>query len=128
MKYWLTFLIVVMMSIVGLNLFAQSSGTAELTAPNFRLPGTGSTQVVGAAIASAATIAPTSVIHHVTGTTAVVNITVPYTNFAGQVILIPDGAFTTTNAGNIAIASTAVVSKALIMTYDPVQAKWYPSY
>lgn len=87
--------------------------------------------VVGAVVASATTIAPTAPAFHVSGTTAVVNITVPAAcpSLATCVLtLIPDGIFTTTTAGNIALASTAVVSKALIMTWDPVAAKWYPSY
>lgn len=85
---------------------------------------------VGAAVASAATIVPTGPIFHVTGTAAIVNITAPsyFTLSAGCMTLIPDGIYTTTNAGNIAIASTAVVSKAMIMCYDPVATKWYPSY
>jgi hypothetical protein len=127
-KVAITSLIVLMMGIVGINLYAQSSATAELAAPNFRLPGTGSNAVLGPALASAATIAPTHAVHHVTGTTNVVNITPPWTGFTGQIVLIPDAIFATTAAGNIALASTAVVSKALIMTYDPVAAKWYPSY
>lgn len=85
---------------------------------------------VGAAIASATTIAPTNPVFHVTGTTDVVTITVPPACPATgcQIIIVPDGIFHTTNAGNVAIASTAVVSKALIMTYDPGSSKWYPSY
>ncbi len=85
---------------------------------------------VGAALASAATIAPTQPIHHVTGTVAVATITPPpgFGGNGGQIILIPDALFTTTTAGNIALATTAVVNKALIMTYDPATAKWYPSY
>lgn len=86
---------------------------------------------LGTNIASATTIAPTQMIHHVTGTTAVVNITPPAlfaAGIGGQITLIPDGAWSTTNAGNIAIATTAVVSKALIMTYDSGTGKWYPSY
>ena len=39
-----------------------------------------------------------------------------------------NGIFTITTAGNIALASTAVVGKALIMTYDNTTSKWYPSY
>lgn len=128
MKVVIIALIAVMTSIVGIGVYAQSSGTAELLVPQLRLPSTGSQQVVGPAIASAATIAPTYAIHHVTGTTAVVNITVPYTGFSGQITLIPDGAFTWTAAGNIAVLGSAVVNKALVMTYDPVAAKWYPSY
>ncbi len=83
---------------------------------------------LGTAIASATTIAPVAGITHITGTTAIATITVPANFGTGQIVLIPDGIFTTTTAGNIALASTAVVSKALIMTYDSTAAKWYPSY
>jgi hypothetical protein len=94
--------------------------------------GTFAGAAVGTAIASATTIAPVAPITHITGTTAVVNITAP-TNFAqsgygGCLVLIPDAAFTTTAAGNVAIASTAVLSKQLSMCYDNATAKWYPSY
>jgi len=84
--------------------------------------------VLGTAIASATTIAPVSYVTHVTGTVnPVTTITVP----AGcaltcQIVLIPDGAFVTSAAGNISLATTAVVNKALIMTWDG--SKWNPSY
>jgi hypothetical protein len=78
-------------------------------------------------IASAATIAPTNSIHHVSGTAAIATITVPTFCTPTCVIqLIPDGVFTTTNAGNISIASTAVVNKVLEMVWDGT--KWNPSY
>ena len=86
---------------------------------------------IGAAIPSASTIAPTYEAHHVTGTTAIVNITPPTTlasGFMGTFCAVPDGLWTTTAAGNIALASTAVVGKQLCWTYDPTTAKWYPSY
>ena len=81
-------------------------------------------------IASATTIAPTKSISFVSGTTAIATITapVPLSTAGGQITLIPTGAFTTTTSGNIALASTAVVNKALIMTYDAGTAKFYPSY
>lgn len=85
-------------------------------------------QVVGPDIASAATIAPTYYAHRVSGTTAIVNITVPHSQFEGTIVLIPTAVFTMTNAGNIAIAVTAVVSKTLYMTYSRATGKWYPSY
>jgi hypothetical protein len=89
------------------------------------------TGVAAPTIASATTIAPVTRIVFVSGTTNVVNITAP-TGFTGgsggQITIIPTGVFATTTAGNIALASTAVVSKALIMTYDSATAKWYPSY
>lgn len=81
-------------------------------------------------VASATTIAPTTPIAFVSGTTAVVTITAPSPISAGggSIILIPTGVFTWTTAGNIALAGTAVVSKALTMTYDVTTTKWYPSY
>lgn len=87
---------------------------------------------VGTAIASATTIAPVAKITHVTGTTNVVTITPPaaYTTagYGGCLVLIPDGLWSTTNAGNIAIATTGVVSKQLNVCYDATAAKWDPSY
>jgi hypothetical protein len=86
---------------------------------------------VGTAIASAATIAPVSGMTHVTGTAAINSITVPSitvsgTAFTGCLVLIPDAAWTTTTAGNIAAGTTAVIGKALEVCYDG--SKWYPSY
>ncbi len=81
-------------------------------------------------IASATTIAPTTQIAFVSGTTAVVTITAPAPISAGggTITLIPTGAFTWTAAGNIAVLGTAVVNRALTMTYDVTTTKWYPSY
>lgn len=87
------------------------------------------TGLAASTIASATTIAPLAQVSFVSGTTAIATITPPPSLVGGGfIILIPTGAFTTTTAGNIALASTAVVSKALIMTYDVTTAKWYPSY
>lgn len=81
-------------------------------------------------IASASTIVPVTAIVFVSGTTAIDTITPTAALLAGggKVILIPTGLFTTTTAGNIALGSTAVVSKALTMVYDSATSKWYPSY
>jgi hypothetical protein len=81
-------------------------------------------------IASAGTIAPTTSIVFISGTAAIATITAPSPISAGggQITLIPTGLFTTTTAGNIALATTAVVNKALTMTYDTTTTKWYPSY
>lgn len=67
-------------------------------------------------------------ITRVSGTNAMVDLTIPYDGFQGTIILLPTGAFTGTNAGNIAIAFTAVVGRPLFLTYDPNAVKWYPSY
>lgn len=97
------------------------------------IPETNSLMATGAAaptIASSTTIAPTKAITFISGTTDVVTITAPepIASGGGQIVLIPTGLFSTTTAGNIAIATTAVVSKALTMTYDTTTTKWYPSY
>lgn len=88
------------------------------------------TRAAAATIASAATIAPTKSITFISGTAAVVNITAiaPFTTGGGTITLIPTGAFTFTTAGNIALAGTAVVNRALTMTYDSATTKFYPSY
>jgi hypothetical protein len=85
-------------------------------------------QTVGPIIASVAgTIAaPTHNIHHVSGALAIVTIPVPWPGFTGRVTFIPDAGFTWTAAGNIALAGSAVVNKALDMVYDGT--KWNPSY
>jgi hypothetical protein len=85
----------------------------------------------GAVVASLAGVlgAPVAGLFHISGALAITGITVPIGCSTGcQITIIPDGAFTTTTATNIALASTAVVSKALIMTWEPVAAKWFPSY
>lgn len=84
------------------------------------------TSTNGGTIASATSINPKSSIVFVSGTAAIATITVPYFGFAGTITLIPTGAFTTTTAGNIAIATTAVVGRALTMTI--LGSTWYPSY
>lgn len=120
--------IVIGASAVGLGSNTTVIGTSATTAN--RVFGLNSTGQVAPTIASASTIAPTKQISFVSGTTAIVTITAPtgIATTGGQITLIPTGIFTTTTAGNIALASTAVVSRALIMTYDATTAKWYPSY
>ena len=100
------------------------------TGTSVTLSGLNATNAAAPTIASAATIAPTKQITFISGTTAVVTITAPTPISAGggAITLIPTGAFTWTTAGNIALAGTAVVSRALTMTYDVTTAKWYPSY
>lgn len=87
---------------------------------------------VGSSIASASTIAPIKSITHITGTTAISTITPPLnftgSNRGGCLTLIPDGLWSTNTSGNIALATTAVVNKAVTMCYDAGTSKWYPSY
>jgi hypothetical protein len=107
-------------------------GTAGLTMGGSYITGISllGTSVVAPTIASATTIAPTKSISFVSGVTPIVTITppAPISTTGGQITLIPTGIFTTTTAGNIALASTSIVSRALIMTYDATTTKWYPSY
>jgi hypothetical protein len=120
------------------NISACTSTNMVLTTPNIgaatgtslSLSGFNAVSAAAPTIASAATIAPTKQITFISGTTAVVTITAatPISAGGGTITLIPTGAFTWTTAGNIAVAGTAVVSRALTMTYDATTTKWYPSY
>ena len=95
-----------------------------------KLDGLLATNAAATTIASASTIAPTKGVTFISGTAAVVTITpdADLSSTGGTITLIPTGAFTWTTAGNIAVAGTAVVSRALTMTYDSGTSKWYPSY
>lgn len=79
---------------------------------------------VGAVLASAATIAPTHPIHHISGTAEITTITLPWTGFIGEITLIADAAFTLATGGNIAVALTAVANQAVDLVFDGTL--WYP--
>jgi hypothetical protein len=82
-----------------------------------------------AAVASAAgLITPSGQLFHITGALAITGFNIPLGFAYGSFTVIPDGAFTTTTANNIALASTGVVSKPLTFTYDANSGKFYPSY
>ena len=104
--------------------------TGSPTFTDVKTSGLLATTAAAPTIASAATIAPTTQIVIISGTAAVVTITAPAPISAGggTITLIPTGAFTWTAAGNIAVLGTAVVSRALTMTFDVTTTKWYPSY
>lgn len=111
-------------------LSASPTFTGTIVSANITHSGLVATTAAAPTIASATTIAPTTSIVFVSGTTAVVTITAPtpIASGGGRITIIPTGAFTWTNAGNIAISGTAVVSRALDMVYDVTTTKWYPSY
>jgi hypothetical protein len=122
-------------SAIGSNYIVLSDGAGNIrtyydASGNKVNYGVQATSAAAPTIASATTIAPTKAITFISGVTPIVTITAPspISLGGGQITLIPTGIFTTTTAGNIALASTAVVSRALIMTYDVTTAKWYPSY
>ena len=91
--------------------------------------GTPTPTSVSPAVASAAgVILPSGPLFHVTGNLAVTGFTIPEGFNGGSFSIIPDGTFTWTTAGNIALAGTAVVSRLLTFTWDAATAKFYPSY
>lgn len=78
--------------------------------------------VVGAILASSATITITSPIHHVSGTEQITTIVPPATGFLGNITLIADGAFTFATGGTapnaISTALTAVASQCVDLVHD----------
>lgn len=104
--------------------------TGTVTYDNASYSGFNANAAAAPTLASAGTITPAETISFVSGTTTISTITVPasFSAGGGQIILIPTGLWATNTAGNIALATTAVVSKALILVYDSATGKWYPSY
>lgn len=85
----------------------------------------------GPDLASATTIAITSPIHKVTGTTQVDRLTIPWKGFKGVVIIWPTGAaaYTTGSAASgdslgIAVTYTSVANRPFMMVCDGAQ--WTP--
>jgi hypothetical protein len=112
------------LSLATLSVVGALSATSLTTSTFTALSGGTNT------IASASSITPVKSINFISGTAAIDTIVTqpPITGANGTIILIPTGAFTWTTAGNIAIAGTAVVGKALHMTFSGSSLKWYPSY
>jgi hypothetical protein len=86
--------------------------------------------IIGADVASVAgVITPSGPYFRVTGALAITGINVPTeVSGGGYIWIMPTGAFTWTVATNIAVAGTAVVSRILGFFWNPVTAKWYPTY
>jgi hypothetical protein len=77
-------------------------------------------------IASAATIAPTTKLTFVTGTTQVATITPPVDGYCEIALCFTDGspgAFATT--GNIKTAYQPIQNRPIDLCYDPASAKWW---
>ena len=112
------------LSLATLSIVGALSATSLTTSTFTALSGGTNT------IASATSITPVKSINFISGTAAIETIVTqaPITGANGTIILIPTGAFTWTTAGNIAIAGTAVVGRALHMTFSGSSLKWYPSY
>ncbi|CAB4188478.1 hypothetical protein UFOVP1176_23 [uncultured Caudovirales phage] len=89
------------------------------------------TTAVANTLGITAFILPTPKAINFVGAGLIKTITVPalFAAAGGSITLIPTAAFTWDASDNIAIAGTAVVGRALIMTYDAfAPAKFYPSY
>ena len=116
--------------ILAIGTGAVGNTAGSLSLKNTIVNGVHATSAAAPTIASATTIAPTTSIVFVSGVTTIETITPPSPISAGggSITIIPTGVFLTGVTGNIALASTSVVSKALTMTYDVTTTKWYPSY
>ena len=122
-------------TVIGYNAIGIGSNTTTIGNSSTlatKVFGVQATGQVAPTIASATTIAPTTSIVFVSGVVSIATITPPtgIATTGGQITLISKETltFSTTAAGNIALATTAVQYKALIMTYDAVTLEWYPSY
>ncbi len=77
-------------------------------------------------IASAATIAPTSLVSFVSGTTQLATITPPQTGIHQLILIFTNGApGTMLTTGNILTAIVPTQNIPTFMLYDPYQAKYY---
>jgi len=81
--------------------------------------------LVGPNVASAASITLVSRITRITGSAAIDTISAPFTS--DPIILIPAGAFSLTNAGNIGAVMTATVGVPITLVFDDFDQLWYPS-
>ena len=81
-------------------------------------------QVVGAALASAAAISPTHMIHRITGTTQIDTINLPWPNFSGILILVFADAVVVSTDGNVAFSFTSAAEEMAVLAYNPQTGKW----
>lgn len=93
--------------------------------PFFTPPGGNFQDLIGSPIASASTIAPDRLVHHVTGIASISTITVPYEGFSGPIYLIADGYWGWDTSGNIATAGAPILGQAIPFVYVPEKSKWY---
>lgn len=77
-------------------------------------------------IASAATIAPTTFLTIVTGTTQLVTITPPVSGAHMLVLVFPDAMGVFSTSGNILVGADPGVNIATILVYNPLTGKYIP--
>lgn len=93
----------------------------------FQLSGVGgkANSVEGPPIAASTTLAPTHMMHRITGATAITTISLPHASFNGILILIPAAANVLGTAGNIATTTTLATSVPAVLIYSTSAGKWY---
>jgi hypothetical protein len=79
----------------------------------------------GGSIVAAATIAPTSAIHLITGTTSITTITPPNALWSGELTLITQSALTFGTGGNISRSAATVANQSIRLVYLSGTALWY---
>lgn len=96
----------------------------DLSSYDFALPQS-ILQPMPTTLASAATVAPTTLITLITGAVAIVNVTPPQQGAHMLIFISSGGTFTFTAAGNILTAVTAVAAgQVVILIYNPATAKY----
>jgi len=101
------------------------SGASELNAYKFS-PFQSNKGPTPSTIASAATIAPVSLLTIVTGVTQIVNITPPLEGEHILYLVFPDAMDVFSIAGNIMVAANPGVNIPVAMIYNPATGKYYP--
>jgi len=96
------------------------------------VPGWNSNAGPPATTATVASVAgmltPSGPLFTISGALAITGFNIPVGFVYGSFCAMPSGAFTTTTANNIAIASTATVGRLMCWIYEPATAKFYPTY
>lgn len=96
----------------------------DLSSYDFALPQS-TLQPTPTTLASAATMAPTTLVTLVTGAAAIVNITPPQAGIHMLIFISSGGTYTMTAAGNILTAVAASAAGVMtILIYNPVTGKY----
>ena len=113
----------------GASSLGATTLSSSLTLPSGAVTG----YSVGSQLTAAATLTITNPVHHVTNSAVTIS-TISQAILptgGGCITLIPDANManaTTSTGGNIALASTFIANKPLVLCLDPNTAKYYPSY
>ncbi len=84
-----------------------------------------SLQLGAKTIASATTIAPTTMLSKITGSTALSIITPPVTGDHVLWFVTVDGAIVIGTGGNVLVGYTTILNRPIALIYDSKQAKYY---